>query len=310
MTHHALLGRLLKFRSVDVSDITAPQDVLRRLTRRRALTLMASVAGVSSAGLCIRAFREPNDVQVTNIRVGLPGLPKQSDGLRVAFLTDLHYGPDTPTSTIIRAVSLVKQQAADLVLIGGDYVQWSMEHLSGVIPILTQLTAPLGVFGVLGNHDYYHPDLLSERLTREANVHILRNEGVDLQNGLYLCGIDDTWRGRFDSDAAERNRPKETGMIALSHNPVGINLFRNSGALVLSGHTHGGQILLPGIPPHRAPGLGDFPTLQGWYNINRTTGYVSRGVGQTMLPLRLNCPPEVVIATICSLPIGDRCKSV
>lgn len=282
----------------------------RKIARRRLLSLFAGAGGFSLAGIGIQASLEPQEVGVTELRIGLPGLPKSADGLRVAFLADLHYGPDTPTSTIIKAVSLIKRSMPDLILLGGDYIQWSMDHLSGVIPILAQLKAPLGVFGVLGNHDYYQPNRLSERLIQEANVHILRNKGIDLQNGLFICGIEDTWRGRFDPDAAQANRPKHTGMIALSHNPVGINLFRNSSALVMSGHTHGGQILLPGIAPHRAPGLGDFPILQGWYGINATSGFVSRGIGQTFLPLRLNCPPEIVIATLCSLPSGDRCQPI
>lgn len=282
----------------------------RKLSRRRLLSLLAGAGGLSLGGVGVRAGLEPQDIGVTELRVGLPGLPRTAEGVRVAFLTDLHYGPDTPTSTIVKAVSLVLRSAPDLILLGGDYVQWSMDHLSGVVPILAQLNAPLGVLGVLGNHDYYRPDLMSERLMKEASIRILRNEGIDLQNGLFVCGIDDTWRGRFDPDAAESNRPKDTGMIALSHNPVGINLFRNAGALVMSGHTHGGQILLPGIAPHRAPGLGDFPILQGWYSINATAGFVSRGIGQTMLPLRLNCPPEVVLATLCALPSGDRCQPV
>lgn len=296
-------------RNGDVRVIVESQSV-RQLARRRFLSVLAGGAGMSLAGVGIRAALEPQDVRVTELRIGLPGLPKTSDGLRVAFLSDLHYGPDTPTSTIVKALTLVQRLSPDLILLGGDYIQWSNEHLSGVIPLLAQLHAPLGVFGVLGNHDYYRPNLLSERMTREARVHILRNEGVDLQNGLFICGIEDTWRGSFDPERAMVNRPTTCGMIAISHNPVGINLFRNTRALVLSGHTHGGQILVPGIAPHRAPGLGDFPTLSGWYSINATSGFVSRGVGQTFLPLRLNCPPEIVLATLCSKPSGDRCEPV
>jgi hypothetical protein len=287
------------------------RNVLRQLIgRRKVLSLMAGAGGLSMAGIGIQAALEPQRVGVSNLGVGLPGFPVQSDGLRVAFLTDLHFGPDTPTATISKAVSLVQKAEPDLILLGGDYIQWSMEHLSGVIPILAQLSAPLGVFGVLGNHDYYHPDLLCEQLEHQAGVRILRNRGLDLQNGLFLCGIEDTWRGRFDADAALQQRPKGCGVLALSHNPVGINLFRSAGAFVLSGHTHGGQVLVPGITPHRAPGLGDFPILQGWYSIQQTLGFVSRGVGQTALPIRLNCPPEIVIATISGLPARDRCQAI
>lgn len=310
MIPHDLQEPLLKSRSGDASVPAESPMSRRKIARRRLISLLAGAGGLSLAGVGVRAGLEPQEIGVTELRIGLPGLPSIADGLRVAFLTDLHFGPDTPTPSIVKAVSLVQHSAPDLILLGGDYIQWSMDHLSGALPILAQLKAPLGVLGVLGNHDYYHPDLLSERLMQEASVHILRNEGVDLQNGLFICGIDDTWRGRFDPDAAEANRPKDAGMIALSHNPVGINLFRNSRALVMSGHTHGGQILLPGIAPHRAPGLGDFPILQGWYRINATAGFVSRGIGQTMLPLRLNCPPEVVLATLCTLPSGDRCQPV
>jgi predicted MPP superfamily phosphohydrolase len=271
---------------------------------------MAGVGAISASGVALRAVFTPQQVGVTQLRVGLPGLPKASDGLRVAFLTDLHYGPDTPTDTIINAIALAQNEAPDLILLGGDYIQWSMDHLNGVLPILATLRAPLGVFGVLGNHDYYNPDLLTERMSQEAGIRILRNAGIDLQNGLFICGIEDTWRGRFSSTLAEENRPKGTGMIALSHNPVGINLFRNADTFVLSGHTHGGQVLVPGMSPHRAPGLGDFPVLQGWYSIQGTSGFVSRGVGQTMLPIRINCPPEVVIATLVGLPSGNRCQAV
>ena len=271
---------------------------------------MAGVGAISASGVALRAAFTPQHVGVTKLRVGLPGLPNASDGLRVAFLTDLHYGPDTPIETIINAIALAQKEAPDLILLGGDYIQWSMDHLSGVIPILATLRAPLGVFGVLGNHDYHNPDLLTERIGHESGIRILRNSGLDLHNGLFVCGIEDTWRGRFNATTAEENRPKGTGMIALSHNPVGINLFRNADAFVLSGHTHGGQVLLPGILPHRAPGLGDFPVLQGWYGIQGTSGFVSRGVGQTMLPIRINCPPEIVIATLVGLPAGDRCQTV
>ena len=287
-----------------------PQAFRKQLGRRKVLSLFAGVGAISTAGVALRAAFVPKQVGVTELRVGLPGLPASADGLRVAFLTDLHYGPDTPTETIANAIALVQRAAPDLILLGGDYIQWSMDHLSGVLPILATLRAPLGVFGVLGNHDYYMPDLLAERMQQEAGIRFLRNAGLDLQNGLFICGIDDTWRGRFDSTAAEAKRTKGSGMIALSHNPVGINLFRNANAFVMSGHTHGGQVLVPGVSPHRAPGLGDFPVLQGWYSIQGTAGFVSRGVGQTMLPIRINCPPEVVIATVVGLPAGDRCQAV
>ena len=287
-----------------------PNIIRQVIGRRKVLSLMAGAGGLTLAGVGVRAVLEPQQLGITELRIGLPGLPLKSDGLRVAFLTDLHFGPDTPTSTLVKAISLVQSANPDLILLGGDYIQWSPEHLNGVLPILAKLNAPLGVFGVLGNHDYYLPDQLSERLESQAGVHVLRNRGVDLQNGLFLCGIEDTWRGRFDAEAAVDNRPNGTGMIALSHNPVGINLFRNASALVLSGHTHGGQILLPGIAPHRAPGLGDFPILQGWYNIQGTAGFVSRGIGQTMLPIRLNCPPELVMATLHGLPATDRCQAI
>lgn len=288
----------------------APNILRQLIGRRRVLSMFAGAGGLSMAAIGVRAALEPQQLSVTELRIGLPGLPVTSDGLRVAYLTDLHFGPDTPTSTLVKAVSTVQNLAPDLVLLGGDYIQWSPEHLNGVLPILAKLTAPLGVFGVLGNHDYYRPDLLSERLDSQAGVRVLRNTGVDLENGLFLCGIEDTWRGQFDAEAAIQKRPNGTGMIALSHNPVGINLFRNANALVLSGHTHGGQVLLPGIEPHRAPGLGDFPILQGWYSIQGTAGFVSRGVGQTMLPIRLNCPPELVIATLHGLPATDRCQPI
>lgn len=287
-----------------------PEQRRTQFRRRQVISGLLGVGGMATLATALRATREPNQLSHSFLNVGLPGLPSSMEGIRIAFLTDLHYGPDTPSSTIENAISYVQSQAPDLILLGGDYVQWSLEHLSGVIPILARLSAPLGVYGVLGNHDYYRPDVLAQRIQVESGVRILRNEGVDVNAGLFLCGIEDTWRGRFDSEKAMANRHRDSGMIALTHNPVGINLFRNAGAFVLSGHTHGGQVLFPGLPPHRAPGLGDFPILQGWYGINNTAGYISRGIGQTMLPVRFNCPPEIVIATLHPLSAGNRCQAV
>jgi hypothetical protein len=289
---------------------STPDAIRTRIRRRLVIATFISAGGFATLATALRATREPTQLSYTMLNVGLPGLPTSMEGNRVAFVTDLHYGPDTPPSTIENAITYVLSQAPDLILLGGDYVQWSLDHLSGVIPILARLQAPLGVYGVLGNHDYYRPNVLARRIQVEAGIRILRNEGVDLDGGLFLCGIEDTWRGQFDSEKAMSNRRRDTGMIALTHNPVGINLFRNAGAFVLSGHTHGGQVLVPGLQPHRAPGLGDFPILQGWYGIHTTAGFISRGIGQTMLPIRLNCPPEIVIATLYSLPAGNRCQAV
>lgn len=269
---------------------------------RRSLLGGALLAGAGSlTGGAWAGWQSELTVDITRKTFTVPGLPSRADGLRVAFLTDLHNGPQTQPETIRDAVRGAMEFQPDVVVLGGDYIQWAPSEADSLFPLLQPLDAPLGCWGVLGNHDYADPAGLASRLESEAGITILRNRSVVLGDSLWLGGIEDISLG--EPDARKLGPPPETlGKLVLSHNPTGSRLLAETECLVLSGHTHGGQVLIPGMKPHRAPDLDNFPILQGFVNQHKTGVYVSRGIGNTGLPIRFRCRPEVLLATL----VGGR----
>jgi hypothetical protein len=151
----------------------------------------------------------------------------------------------------------------------------------------------------LGNHDYAsRADAVSAALARFAGVRMLRNDAAELAPGLWIAGIEDIQRGVPDADAATRAIPPGVAALFLTHNPVGVFRVEERPYLVLAGHTHGGQIVIPGCRPHFPPGMDGFPYIAGWGVFDRAQLYINRGVGMGLLPLRLNCRPEVALFTL------------
>jgi predicted MPP superfamily phosphohydrolase len=127
---------------------------------------------------------------------------------------------------------------------------------------------------------------------------MLRNTNHRIAPGLWIAGIEDTVRGNPDTAKALSGIPENAATIFLTHNPVGVWSCSDKPHLVLSGHTHGGQILIPGMTPRLPPGMAGFPLVAGWGLFDQARLYVSRGVGMSMLPLRLRCRPEVAHFTL------------
>lgn len=280
--------------------------VLPRPLSRRAL-LGAGLLGAPLAGAAgaWAAWRSELDVSTERRTFALPGLPQELRGLRLAFLTDLHCGPQTDPQTLEQALRAASEFEPDIVLYGGDFVQWDPGEIAPLLPLIRSLRAPLGCWGVLGNHDFADPARLAREL-ESVGVELLTNRVAQIAEGLVVGGIDDVSLGQPDPNRLGNVRGDNTAVVLLSHNPAGSRLLGNRQALVLSGHTHGGQVLIPGVAPHRAPDLDDFPVLQGFV-LERGNGvYVSRGIGNTALPVRFRCPPEVLLATL--VPGGRKAE--
>ena len=201
----------------------------------------------------------------------------------------------------------VMSLGADLIVVPGDFVNSQTSEVYPFAESFSALHAPCGVFGVMGNHDFYAGD--PERVAREVDgcgVRLLRNDSVFIERGgarFALAGIDDV--GRRETAAAYMRRalrsiPDGTPRILLSHRPYFIGEAGLEGVdLVLSGHTHGGQIVLGQIGGITlTPAALASPYIWGKYRLGRTQMYVSRGIGTVGLPMRINCPPEITKITL------------
>jgi len=259
------------------------------LTRTAAVAATAAVAwsGVQVAG----TFR----FDVIRERTELAGL---GGPLRIAWLSDLHHGPFVGTAMVRTWVDAALAEAPDLVLLGGDLVdQRSGDDADeSLVAELARLRAPLGVLAVWGNHDrrrFRRSDLFGP-LLREAGIDVLVNRGVQVRDDLHLAGLDDFRVGRPDLWAALRARPSSGATLLASHNPDVLPAVPVDVGLTLSGHTHGGQVVLPGLgAPFSSSRYGD-RFLAGWVE-GPARGYVSRGLGVSSVPVRLNCPAELTV---------------
>jgi len=273
------------------------------MDRKSTLAWVAAGAGFG-AGVAImyRALTERYRLTVTRGVFGIKILPPDLSGLTVAHLTDFHAGPRTPMSVLREAVSMTKRLRADVVVMTGDYVEETEEDLVACAEGLSRLSAPLGVYAVLGNHDYeVGADLIAEVLTG-LGIHVLRNASAPLGAGpthLWIVGLDDTAGYWGDFAAAMANVPSGEPTILLSHIPDVLPKAADLGLdLVFAGHTHGGQVQLPFLgAPHAPVRLGS-GYVSGSRRRRNTRLQISRGVGTTMWPIRYNCPPEIGLFTL------------
>jgi predicted MPP superfamily phosphohydrolase len=226
----------------------------------------------------------------------MSGLPPALDGLRIGLITDIHHSASVSADAVSQAVETLRAAATDLIVLGGDYVTFGdRDYLEPVAELLAPLAhAPLGSFAVLGNHD--NDRETSAALTRRGFA-VLRDEHTRItarNEPLDLVGI------RFWTRRVEHMMPalKGTGpnTILLAHDPRRLTQAADLNIpLVLSGHTHGGQVVLPGLT---AAVRQDFPVLSGLMRTTNTSLFVSRGVGTIYVPVRINCPPDVAVLTL------------
>jgi hypothetical protein len=228
--------------------------------------------------------------------VPVSDLPPALEGLRIGLITDVHHSATVPAEDVVRAVELLRAAAPDIVVLGGDYVTYG--NRAFVEPV-AELLAPLaaarhGSFAVLGNHDDDRdlPAALSRRgftvLKDQQTTILVAHEAIDIAGIRY-------WTRRTDHVARVL---KGVGPMAilLAHDPRRLaQAAALSVPLVLSGHTHGGQVMLPGVGAVAARG---FPVLAGLAEQEKTSLFVSRGVGTVYVPVRINCPPDVAVLTL------------
>jgi predicted MPP superfamily phosphohydrolase len=241
-------------------------------------------------------WRHGDRFAVNDERIWLDALPSAFHGLRVVQISDIHHGLFLPEEWLSEAVRQTNRLNPDIIALTGDFVTYSRRNIGPAAELLGRLRARYGVFAVLGNHDFrVDADAITMALRRQR-IDVLRNRHVTLWFGgesMYLAGVDDYGYGA-DLRRAMRGVPREAATVLLAHNPRVIHLAsRNNVSLVLSGHTHGGQVNLPllGTVYGRSPERLRYKI--GWDRMGATQIYVSRGIGTIVLPWRLRCPAEI-----------------
>lgn len=270
----------------------------RAATRRVFLKLCGSVLGAGIAAPIDARLIEPYAIEVTRHDVYLPTLPPTLDGITVAHLTDLHRGPITPDSVLEHAVRITQALAPDLIALTGDFVHRDPADADPLARMLAPLRARYGIWACLGNHDYAdgpHTVARSLIVGTEGRIRFLRNTNADVVRGLYIAGIEDTIYGVPDARAAWQGIPDNAATLYLTHNPTGIHGVAGRSCIALSGHTHGGQILVPGLPIPMPPDMENFPYAAGWGTFGAAHLYISRGVGMGLAPIRFRCRPEIAL---------------
>jgi len=266
--------------------------------RRRFLSHAAAVAATAAAGTSAAQVVGTYHFDVVRERAGLAGLRAP---LRIAWLTDLHHGQYVHTASVAAWVDAALAEAPDLVLLGGDLVDQrpGADGDEDLVAELARLRAPLGVVAVWGNHDrsrFRRMDGFATAL-EGAGVRVLVNEGVAVRDDLYVAGLDDFRVGRPDLRATLADRPDAGATLLLSHNPDVLPDVPLDVGLTLAGHTHGGQVVLPGVGAlYTSSQYGD-RFLAGWVE-GPARGYVSRGLGVSSLPVRVNCPAELTVLDV------------
>jgi uncharacterized protein len=272
-----------------------------QLSRRRFLKLStASVATLGLGGFGY-GFAVRHQVQLSRVEVKLAHLPAEFDGLTIAHLSDLHLGIYTSADYLRRCVELVNEQRPDIVALTGDYTYIDRQYVEPCADILSELRPRVGSYAILGNHDYYQGAGYTARAMRRVKINMLIDKRDRLEargDKLSLFGVDDLYYGDTDVVRLLRDVPEQEPRLVLAHNPDFIERFarRNQHVdLMMSGHTHGGQVRFPLIgAPHIDSSTGQRYAL-GLNRCREMQIYTTRGIGTVGLPVRVACPPEIVL---------------
>jgi predicted MPP superfamily phosphohydrolase len=250
-------------------------------------------------------FWEVHQIRIRRRTITLPNLPPAFAGKTIAVLADFHHGPYVGIDFIRGSVEMAQALNADAYALVGDFAHkgsHTAQQLPACLEAVSQLKAPLGVFAVPGNHDMQNSGQVYRDSIRAVSLTDLTNRAVPVTLGnetLWFAGVDDLWWGEPDLKAALKDVPPGAAVVLLSHNPdFAERLPEERVGLILSGHTHGGQVYLPVIGAPWMPSRYGKKYSGGLVQGPQSQVYVSRGLGEAGVPIRLNCPPEINVLTL------------
>jgi predicted MPP superfamily phosphohydrolase len=274
-------------------------------TRRDFLKGAAAAAAAGAAGPALAA---EDEVRPEPRELVVPDLDPAHDGLRVAHLSDLHVGDLTPVGRVRAAIAVANRFRPDLVVLTGDYLTRDRQGVGLMREQLGGLEAP--TVATLGNHDRWVDPRGAGAVLEHLGYDVLENENTTLRlrgAPFTVVGIDDLWTRSADPPRAMKGAASGSRLY-LAHVPRTAEILKNWGKpmLVLSGHTHGGQINVPLLMP-ALRWIGREPYNEGLYEVGHVQLYVNRGVGNVAISIRLNAPPEVALLTLrAGVAVGER----
>ena len=246
---------------------------------------------------------DPKDFEIVPVSISVRNLDPLFDGTRIVHLSDLHLGQWMSPERLAGVIGLVNEQSPDIVAITGDFVSFTVDEVAAdLVNSLGQLRTKIVTFAVLGNHDHWMGAEKVRRILRESNIIDLSNDVYTLHRGeavLHFAGIDDVMAQEDDLDRVLKKLPSSGPAVLLVHEPDFADIAARTGRFVLqlSGHSHGGQFVLPKIgPPFRGSHFKKYPL--GRYQVEDMVLYTNRGLGTNTFWLRINCPPEITVLTL------------
>ena len=277
-----------------------PEDLATLISRRNFLK-KASFTAVGSLGFASTGFAAARGLPgLRRVTLEIPDLPDAFHGLTILQISDVHAGMHMSVERMRRVHDIVASLPVDLIVFTGDQIDRRPIDAHMFTEGFRGLSAPLGVYGVLGNHDYYVPQARAMATLAEAGITPLVNRTEILERDgarLALVGLDDLLSPADGPDFSLLRYPRHAFRVCLCHQPQGWDAARAAGAhLTLSGHTHGGQIALP----TRSVNVARLQTryIAGPYRVDDATLYVSRGIGVGAVPVRVGAPPEIDVITL------------
>ena len=262
---------------------------------------LATALAAPPASLAYVLLGEPWWLEVTHLDIPVFGLPPILDGLTIAHLSDFHHSAVVPLEYVRRAVDTANSLDADLMLLTGDYVTRSAGYIAPAAAELGRLHAPRGVYATLGNHDHWVDGPAVAAALSSVGVRVLRNRSHPItgsDDSVWLVGVDDIWVDADDLPAALADVPPHAPRILLIHNADFMerpDVQAQRFDLVLAGHTHGGQVRLPGLGALVVPSRYGQKYAGGLVSLPNTPVYVSRGIGLIAPPVRFLCRPEIAL---------------
>ena len=291
----------MKQRSLHAVLARPHEAPVQRIGRRR-ITFALLASALLVALLVGYMFAEPYWLKVTRMDFADPDVPPPFDGTRVVFISDIHHGSHFSTERVARLVEKVNALNPDIILLGGDYVHQDPKYIFPCFEELARLRATMGKFGVAGNHDHWESIELTREAMARAGIVALDNRAVWIERGsqrIRIGGVGDLWEDAADADPTIGDAGQDDFVILLSHNPdYAERIAHHKIDLVLSGHTHGGQVTFFGLWAAAVPSAYGQKYRSGMVDTGYTKVLTSNGVGTITPPVRFFARPEIVVLTL------------